>query len=123
MSFICARAIAKQEFKLVYQPVVDIDTNCVVGLECLLRWDNPYLGNVPPSEFIAIAEESGLIHEIGEWVLREACRQNQKWQLAGLPPMFVAVNLSRKQFNDCRLSKTIAEILKETGLDPKVFGN
>lgn len=112
-------AISKNEFNLVYQPVVDISTNCVVGLECLLRWDNAYIGYVPPSEFITIAEESGLIHEIGEWVLREACRQNRKWQLAGLPPMFVAVNLSRKQFNDCRLSGIIAAILEETGLEPK----
>jgi EAL domain-containing protein (putative c-di-GMP-specific phosphodiesterase class I)/DNA-binding NarL/FixJ family response regulator len=112
-------AISKKEFNLVYQPVVDINTSCVVGMECLLRWDNVDVGFVPPSEFISIAEESGLIHEIGEWVLREACRQNRKWQLAGLPPMFVAVNLSRKQFNDCRLSGTIAAILKETGLEPK----
>lgn len=119
IEFHLGRAISKQEFKLVYQPVVDIDTSCIVGMECLIRWDNPYFGYVPPSEFIAIAEESVLIHEIGEWVLREACRQSRKWQLAGLPPMFVAVNLSRKQFNDCRLSRTIAAILEETGLDPK----
>jgi EAL domain-containing protein (putative c-di-GMP-specific phosphodiesterase class I)/DNA-binding NarL/FixJ family response regulator len=112
-------AISKKEFNLVYQPVVDINTSCVVGMECLLRWDNVDVGFVPPSEFISIAEESGLIHEIGEWVLREACRQNRKWQLAGLPPMFVAVNLSRKQFNDCRLNGIIAAILQETGLEPK----
>lgn len=119
IEFHLRKALSKQEFKLVYQPVVDIETNGVVGLECLIRWDNTYFGYVPPSEFITIAEESGLIHEIGEWVLREACKQNQKWQLAGLPPMFMAVNLSRKQFNDYRLSRTIDAILNETGLDPK----
>ncbi|WP_167357072.1 EAL domain-containing protein [Paenibacillus pectinilyticus] len=119
IEFHLRKALKLQEFKLVYQPVVEIHTSRVVGLECLLRWNNRHLGHVPPTEFIAIAEESGLIHEIGKWVLREACTQNQKWQKAGLPPMFVAVNLSRKQFNDCRLSLTIAEILEETGLEPK----
>lgn len=119
IEFHLRKALVQQEFKLVYQPVVDVQTARVVGVECLLRWNNPHLGHVPPSEFIAIAEESDLIHDIGEWALREACIQNKKWQEAGLPPMFVAVNLSRKQFNDYRLSRTIAEILKETDLQPK----
>ncbi|WNR44210.1 EAL domain-containing protein [Paenibacillus roseipurpureus] len=119
VEFHLRKALSQNEFKLVYQPVVDISTSHVVGLECLLRWNNPHLGQVPPSEFIAIAEESGLIHPIGEWVLREACTQNKKWQEAGLPPMFVAVNLSRKQFNNYLLGRTVATILIETGLAPK----
>jgi EAL domain-containing protein (putative c-di-GMP-specific phosphodiesterase class I)/DNA-binding NarL/FixJ family response regulator len=119
IEFYLRKALDQQEFKLFYQPVVDIQTTRVVGVECLLRWNNPHLGHVPPSEFIAIAEESDIIHDIGEWALREACIQNKKWQESGLPHMFVAVNLSRKQFNDSRLSRTIAEILQETGLQPK----
>ncbi|MDD9267011.1 EAL domain-containing protein [Paenibacillus sp. GCM10023248] len=119
IEFHLRKAIANQEFYLVYQPVVDVYMNRIVGLESLIRWRNPSLGQVPPCDFIPVAEESGLIHEIGEWVLREACTQNKKWQDAGLPKLFVAVNLSRRQFNDSGLSVTIQKILEETGLQPK----
>lgn len=118
IEFHLRKAIANDEFYLVYQPVVDVFKNRIVGLESLIRWHNPSLGQVPPCDFIPVAEESGLIHEIGEWVLREACTQNKKWQDAGLPHMFVAVNLSRRQFNDNGLSVMIQKILEETGLQP-----
>lgn len=119
IEFHLRKAITNKEFHLVYQPVVDVYMNRIVGLESLIRWHNSALGQVPPCDFIPIAEESGLIHEIGEWVLREACKQTMKWQEAGLPGLFMAVNLSRKQFNDSGLSAMIQKILKETGLQPK----
>lgn len=119
IEFHLRRAIDNQEFHLVYQPVVDVYSNRIVGLESLIRWNNATLGPVPPSDFIPIAEESGLIHEIGEWVLKEACMQNKRWQEAGLSKVFVAVNLSRRQFNDSRLSRMIQTILEKTGLQPK----
>ncbi len=88
------------------------------GMEALLRWRHPDLGMVPPAQFIPIAEETGLIHSIGQWVIRTACRQNKAWQARGFPPMRVAVNLSARQFNDEHLVASIAAILDETGLDP-----
>ncbi|NQX68583.1 EAL domain-containing protein [Paenibacillus alba] len=119
IEFNLRKAIDQQEFHLVYQPVVDIVTKRIVGLESLIRWHSAVLGHVSPSDFIPIAEESGLIHQIGEWVLREACRQNRVWQEAGLPKMFVAVNLSRRQFMDRGLYAMIKTILAETGLQPQ----
>ncbi|MEW9699774.1 EAL domain-containing protein [Paenibacillus sp. SI8] len=113
------RAIAHREFHLVYQPVVDCYTGQIIGMESLIRWNNAKLGQVSPAEFIPIAEETGLILEIGEWVLKEACKQNKKWQDAGLPNMFVAVNLSSRQFHDVRLSRMIQQILEETKLPPQ----
>ncbi|NEW09747.1 EAL domain-containing protein [Paenibacillus sp. SYP-B3998] len=113
------RAVANEEFHLVYQPVVDSTSGRIVGLESLIRWNNAQLGRVSPAEFIPVAEETGLIHEIGEWVLKEACKQNKKWQDAGLPKLSVAVNLSSRQFNDSRLSGMIQNILEETGLSPQ----
>ncbi|MBD0379964.1 putative bifunctional diguanylate cyclase/phosphodiesterase [Paenibacillus sedimenti] len=113
------RAIGQQEFHLVYQPIVDSHTNQIAGLECLIRWHQPQLGYISPADFIPIAEETGLIHEIGEWVLMEACRQNMIWQNAGLPKLPVAVNLSSRQFKDSRLSRKVQSILEETGLPPQ----
>ncbi|WP_164523045.1 EAL domain-containing protein [Paenibacillus baekrokdamisoli] len=113
------KAIENEELRLLYQPVVDSYTGQIVGLESLLRWHNPHLGHVPPSDFIPVAEETGLILEIGEWVLKEACKQNKIWQVAGLPKMFISVNLSSRQFNDSRLSRTIQQILEETELLPQ----
>lgn len=111
-------ALERGELMPYYQPRVDLRTGAVVGFEALLRWKHPELGMVSPAQFIPIAEESGLIVPIGEWVLREACRQNQAWRAAGLPPVRMAVNLSSVQFRQPDLELRIARILEETGLDP-----
>src|SRR5690606_30052331 len=92
------RALANSEFKLYYQPQYDLASGQIVGMEALLRWEHPERGFVSPDEFIAAAEESGLIVPLGDWVLEEACRQNKKWQDEGLPRIPVAVNLSVRQF-------------------------
>ncbi len=112
------RALERNEFQLHYQAKVDLRTSRVTGMEALLRWQHPDLGTVPPSQFIPIAEETGLIGPIGQWVIRTACLQNKAWQDQGLPPMRVAVNLSPRQFTDDRLPRSIAAILKETGMEP-----
>jgi diguanylate cyclase (GGDEF)-like protein len=113
------RALERQEFMLYYQPQVNIQTGQVTGMEALLRWQHPELGLVAPKVFIPIAEESGLIIPIGEWVLQTACLQNKAWQDQGLPPICVAVNLSARQFHQPNLPSMIAKILQETGLEPK----
>ena len=113
------KAIERREFLLHYQPQVHMKTGVIVGVEALVRWQHPDLGLVYPAEFISIAEETGLITQLGEWVLRTACAQNKAWQKAGLPPMTVAVNLSARQFQQQDLVDTVARILKETGLDAK----
>ena len=92
------RAIERNELLLHYQPQLDLVSGAVIGLEALIRWQHPELGLVPPTRFIGLAEETGLILPIGEWVLLQACRQNKAWQDAGLPAIPVAVNLSAKQF-------------------------
>lgn len=112
------RALERQECVLHYQPQLDLASGRIVGAEALLRWQSPQWGMVLPAQFIGLAEETGLIVEIGKWVLREACRQNREWQLEGLPELRVAVNLSARQFKDRDLLKSIQEILQETGLDP-----
>jgi len=111
-------ALERGELTLFYQPRVDIKTGAIVGFEALLRWKHPELGMISPGQFIPIAEESGLIVPIGEWVLREACRQNQAWREAGLPHVRMAVNLSSVQFRQPDLEVRIASVLEETGLDP-----
>jgi diguanylate cyclase (GGDEF)-like protein len=113
------RALERQEFMLYYQPQVNLQTGKVTGMEALLRWQHPELGLVAPKVFIPIAEESGLIIPIGEWVLRTACLQNKAWQEQGLPPICVAVNLSARQFHQPNLTSMIAKVLQETGLEPK----
>ena len=110
------RALQEDEFVLHYQPKVDIDSGKVVALEALIRWNDPDRGLVQPSAFIPIAEESGLIGPIGEWVLRTACAQAKAWQLAGLMPMRIAVNLSANQFRQTHLHDFVREVLRETGL-------
>jgi len=110
------RAVTKGEFVLYYQPQVHLSTGKIVGTEALVRWHHPERGLVPPGEFIPVAEESGMIVQIGEWVLEEACRQNKAWQDAGLPAIPVSVNLSIRQFMHQNLTTKIAEILQETGL-------
>ncbi|MBI2876731.1 MAG: EAL domain-containing protein, partial [Candidatus Tectomicrobia bacterium] len=112
------RAIERQEFLLYYQPIVLAASGTIISAEALVRWQHPERGLVPPMEFIPVAEETGIIMALGEWVLRAACAQNKAWQDAGLPPLYVSVNLSASQFKQRDLSAIITQALKETGLDP-----
>ena len=112
------RALEREELLLYYQPKVSLLSGRMTGMEALLRWQSPELGMVSPATFIPVAEETGLIEEIGEWALAAACRQNKAWQDAGLAPLAVAVNLSARQFRQKELCGVIRRILKETGLDP-----
>ena len=109
-------ALGKKELFLVYQPQMDVATRRITGLEALLRWQHPDLGLVPPDRFIRIAENSGLIVPIGEWVLRTACSQAQKWQEDGLPAVSVAINVSAVQFRQRGFCELIRRVLHETGL-------
>jgi len=112
-------ALEKRELFLVYQPQMEIASGRITGLEALLRWQHPELGLVPPDKFIRIAENSGLIVPIGEWVLRTACSQARKWQDEGLPTVSVAVNVSAVQFRQEGFRKLIDRVLRETGLAPE----
>ena len=112
-------ALERNEFIVCYQPRVNIETGEINGMEALLRWQHPNMGLISPTVFIPIAEESGLIIPIGEWVLWTACTQNKIWQEAGFPRMSMAVNLSPLQFRQPRLAETIAKALEETGLEPR----
>jgi len=107
-------AMLNHEFSLDYQPLVDDDGGSIVGVEALLRWDSALLGPMAPLQFISIAEESGLIISIGNWVLREACRQARQWQQSMQPSLVLAVNLSAHQFNQADLAATVRAILEET---------
>lgn len=111
------RALERGEFLLHYQPQVSLQTGRIVALEALVRWQHPQRGLVPPDQFIAIAEETGQINAIGEWVLRTACAQNRAWQLAGFSPIRIAVNLSGRQFQP-NLTRLITQVLSDTELDP-----
>jgi EAL domain-containing protein (putative c-di-GMP-specific phosphodiesterase class I) len=110
-------ALERNEFKVYYQPQVSIDTGQIVGMEALVRWQHPEMGLVSPSEFIPLAEDTGLISSIGEWVLRTACAQTKAWHDFGFVNLRVAVNLSPRQFQQPDLLRMIANHLKETGLD------
>jgi diguanylate cyclase (GGDEF)-like protein len=112
-------ALDRNELFLVYQPQVDIRTKTITGLEALLRWQHPKLGLVPPAKFIGIAEHSGLIVPIGEWVLRSACTQAKIWQEAGLPAVPIAVNVSAVQFRQQGFPDLVRKVLLDTRLDPK----
>ncbi|HEX7127277.1 MAG TPA: EAL domain-containing protein [Thermodesulfobacteriota bacterium] len=112
------KALERDEFLLHYQPRVDLRTGKVNGMEALIRWKHPEMGLVPPMEFIPLAEETGLIVAIGEWVLRTACAQARAWQAAGLPALRVAVNLSARQVHRKNFVGMVAQVLEETGLDP-----
>jgi len=112
-------ALAKEQLFLMYQPQMDIATGRIIGLEALLRWQHPELGLVPPDRFIRIAENSGLIVPIGEWVLRIACSQARKWQDEGIPAVSVAVNVSAVQFRQEGFGEVIRKVLHETGLAPQ----
>lgn len=111
-------ALERDEFLLHYQPQVDLASGEICGMEALLRWQHPTLGLISPLEFIPLAEETGLIIPIGEWVLRTACAQNKAWQDAGLRALPMAVNLSGRQFTQHALVQTITQVLQKTGLSP-----
>lgn len=112
-------ALANNEFILHYQPLIEIQTTKIVGVEALLRWKHPKLGLIPPQEFIPVAEETGLMLSIGEWVLFTACAQNKSWQKQGFDPIFMSVNLTAKQFLQSNIVATIADVLQRTELDPQ----
>ena len=112
------RSIEKNEIFLNYQPQVEIDTGRLIGVEALVRWHNPELGLVPPVRFIPVAEDTGFINQLGQWVLDESCRQMVRWQEAGLYVPKIAVNLSVKQFERGSIVNMVADILNETGLEP-----
>ena len=112
-------AVDRNEFMLVYQDQVDLQTGRISGVEALLRWQHPTLGLLPPKSFLEVAEETGLIVPIGNWVLKTACQHNMAWEEAGLPQIKVSVNLSRRQLYQINLATKINEILTETGLPPE----
>lgn len=112
------RGLEQNEFKVFYQPKVSVSTGHIVAMEALVRWEHPELGLLSPVEFIQLAEENGLIMQLGEWVLRESCRQNKKWLDEDLIDMRVAVNLSGYQLQHTSLLSTIKNALAETGLSP-----
>lgn len=113
------RALNNREFLVYYQPKIDVNNRRVAGMEALVRWLDPERGLVSPGEFIPVAEESGLIELIGQWVLEETCTQNYRWQKEGLPPVCASVNVSARQFRNRNFVASVAEILQRTGLEPR----
>ena len=113
------RAVEREEFRVFYQPRVDVSSGQIVGAEALIRWQHPEKGLISPDNFIPIAEETGLIVPMGEWILNEACRQNKSWQEAGLPPISVSVNLSPIQFRQPGLIDAVTNALRQTGLNSR----
>jgi diguanylate cyclase (GGDEF)-like protein len=113
------RAIERQELLLHYQPKIDLKTGAIAGAEALLRWRHPEWGLLRPERFIALAEETGLIVGIGEWVMRETCRQTRAWLDRGLAPGLVSVNLSARQFREEGLVRRVSRILEDSGIDPR----
>lgn len=116
------KALLNKELCLYYQPQVNVASGHLVGLEALIRWKHPEKGFISPAVFIPVAEETGLIAEIGEWVLKEACKQGAQWALDGYQPVHLSVNLSAKQLKDDRLSDMIAEVLGETRMNARYLG-
>ncbi|MFI8715953.1 putative bifunctional diguanylate cyclase/phosphodiesterase [Brevibacillus brevis] len=113
------KALDEKQFTLHYQPKIHLQTGQIIGMEALIRWDHPDLGLIPPIQFIPIAEETGLIVPLGEWVMRTACQQTKAWQEAGFTQLAVAVNISLRQFMQNNLIEMITSILEETGLAPQ----
>jgi diguanylate cyclase (GGDEF)-like protein len=111
--------IDKEDFQLYYQPQYDSSADKIIGVEALIRWMHPDRGMLLPDTFIPIAEESGLIITIGNWVLKTACKQNRAWQLAGFPPIYVTVNISGMQFKQKNFAESIAQTLLDTDLEPQ----
>ena len=112
-------AVERQEFVLLYQPQVDMLTGHVFAVEALIRWNHPTQGQIPPNHFIPIADQTGLIVPIGDWVLQEACRQNKAWQDAGLPPIKVCVNVSARQFAEKNFVGRVTNALEKSGLEAR----
>jgi diguanylate cyclase (GGDEF)-like protein/PAS domain S-box-containing protein len=112
------RAVLQQDFVLHYQPQVNLETGEILAVEALVRWKTEDSGIVMPGDFIPLAEETGLINDIGEWVLREGCRQARDWRARGLPPIRMAINLSARQFSDKGFLDMVTRVLSDTGLDP-----
>jgi EAL domain-containing protein (putative c-di-GMP-specific phosphodiesterase class I) len=112
-------ALEQEEFLLHYQPKVNLDTGEITGVEALIRWQQPGRGLVPPSQFVPIAEDCGLIVEIGRWALREACRQAREWQDAGLPFKRVSINVSAVEFRNKGFVESVRTILSEAGLEAR----
>ncbi|WP_019535384.1 EAL domain-containing protein [Paenibacillus ginsengihumi] len=115
------KALERREFRIHYQPIIDLSSGSVFGTESLVRWHHPEWGMIPPGEFIPLAEETGLIVPIGNWVLREACRQNKAWQLMGFPPLVVSVNISAIQFHQSNFVQLVTDALRESGLPPDLL--
>ncbi len=111
--------LEQQQLILHYQPQIDLNTGKLSGMEALLRWQNPERGLVPPNEFIPLAEQTGLIVAMGEWVLKAACQQYLEWQEQGLPEVRIAVNISPRQFRQGNLVDTVSDVLQETGMKPQ----
>jgi EAL domain-containing protein (putative c-di-GMP-specific phosphodiesterase class I) len=113
------RALERNEFQLYYQPQLDMRTGKMIGAEALLRWLHPDLGFIPPVEFIPIAEDTGLIHPIGEWVLKTACAQKKLWNQQGLQPFRISVNLSARQFHYANLVDMVGDTIRKSGIDAR----
>jgi diguanylate cyclase (GGDEF)-like protein len=113
------RGLANREFVVYFQPKIDLNNSRVAGMEALVRWRDPERGLVSPSEFIPVAEESGLIEQIGQWVLEETCMHNRRWQVEGLPPVRASVNVSARQFHNRNFVALVEDVLARTGLDPR----
>ncbi|TVY06697.1 putative bifunctional diguanylate cyclase/phosphodiesterase [Paenibacillus cremeus] len=112
------KALERNEFEVYYQPLIDLRNGMVFGMESLVRWNHPEWGLVSPAEFIPLAEETGLINPIGNWVLKQACEQNKVWQMMGYPPLVVSVNISAIQFHQVNFVQLVMDALHESGLAP-----
>jgi EAL domain-containing protein (putative c-di-GMP-specific phosphodiesterase class I) len=112
-------AIARKEFTLHYQPQIDLRSGRIFAVEALIRWQHPSLGLLSPLKFIPMAEETGLIVPLGDWVLHETCRQNKAWQDAGLPPVNISVNVSARQFREKTLISRVVGALQGSGMEAR----
>jgi len=115
------RALSRNELRLAYQPQIDLKSGEIIGFEALARWQHPQQGAIGPDRFIPVAEESGLITKLGDWALRTACQQAALWNMESNRPLRMAVNVSATQLQQGRLSKTVAEILQQTGFDASLL--
>src|SRR5690606_27960242 len=110
---------ARQELVLLYQPQVNLHSGFISGVEALVRWQHPSKGLLLPYDFVPLAEETGAILALGEWVLRTACQQNKAWQDAGLYPLVISVNVSARQFRASSLTAQVRAALQDSGLEPR----